>query len=568
MEEFIPRNLTNDDLKIINRERGSGWLEDLHMSIFLKLLKEKANNNLRPPFLRHCLEQITPVRSDHDHIQILHRPDHWTCSYYDTKKIYIYDSQLSSVNLLHADQKNFLEKLYPHMHVNKQSVVFPKVQQQKSLSFDCGVFPNDYVVSLAYGIPPENIHYENNILRAHLLKILTTGNFDHFPQDPTFIMRNILALPVALRNKYETLSRLRRKANINVTSDLWMNMSAKSNSHFLSSHNLSASGDSLSSVTQNLSARSDSRMPKNQTLSTSGDSYFLSSRNLSASGDSLSSFTQNLSARSDSRMPKNQTLSTSGDSLPSATQNLPAKSDSRMPKKQNQSVRSDSHLSRSQNLSVEKNKYSSGIQNLSVTKSRFTSQNLNLSAKDKKQQNKDVVRSKNQNVLADGFVSKNQNLLAASHTSVLKVANQFGIGDIAVLTNQNWSTNCDILAINNSELIIQYDDPVIIQQNVLFEDQNNNDENNPKCNEKDETLVTALDSFEKNLLGEIFPFSSNDNAHYVVEVYSAATNETNLQYGENMQIECEQVELDNDSGIKNTTLNCEENMRKRPCTRT
>ena len=65
---------------------------------------------------RENFDTINSVRHDVDHIQILHRQGHSTCSYYDIKNIYIYDSMLPfRDNRLHDEQKRFLMKLYPDM---------------------------------------------------------------------------------------------------------------------------------------------------------------------------------------------------------------------------------------------------------------------------------------------------------------------------------------------------------------------------------------------------------------------------------------------------------------------
>lgn len=126
------------------------------MTGFSVLLNRLANNALRTPFLRNDYNQIKPVRSGLDHIQILYRPNHCTCSYYDTKKIYIYDSLVcSSSSILHNIQKKFLEKLYPHMAIDEKNILFATVQQQRRGSQNCGLFMVAFAVSVAYGIKPE-----------------------------------------------------------------------------------------------------------------------------------------------------------------------------------------------------------------------------------------------------------------------------------------------------------------------------------------------------------------------------------------------------------------------------
>lgn len=83
MDGFFSTNLTKIDGEIIKGETGGGWLEDSHMSTFAYILHKCANYEIRPTYLRDNPEKIEAVRRECDHIQILHRPEHWTCSYYD-----------------------------------------------------------------------------------------------------------------------------------------------------------------------------------------------------------------------------------------------------------------------------------------------------------------------------------------------------------------------------------------------------------------------------------------------------------------------------------------------------
>ena len=210
--------LTEEDKKAIRCESNDGQLEDSHMSVFSYLLYKVANYQIRPTYLRHNLLEIKPVRKDLDHIQILHRPQHcWTCTYYDGTYIYIYDTLQNFADPLHKEQKLFLEKLYPHITITEKTVRFPMVQPQKNTR-DCGVMGIAIVVSLAFGIKPQNVHYNTTLMRNHLLKLLTEEiQFEQFPHDLNVkTPQQVLPLQVARKKCYERLRKNIRNRKIKV----------------------------------------------------------------------------------------------------------------------------------------------------------------------------------------------------------------------------------------------------------------------------------------------------------------------------------------------------------------
>lgn len=146
---------------------------------FRLILANCSDYDLRDTLYLARLEKIEAVPQHKKHIEILYSTDnHWICSYYNTKKIYIYDS-LNRFSL-NNDQIIFLQHLYPYFNIDSKSTVFMRVQNQCN-GTDCGVFAIAFAVSLLYNQKPECIVYDQNLMRSHLLKIFQTNMISHFP---------------------------------------------------------------------------------------------------------------------------------------------------------------------------------------------------------------------------------------------------------------------------------------------------------------------------------------------------------------------------------------------------
>jgi len=131
---------------------------------------------------------------------------HWICSYYDTKKISIYDSL--NTKILSKCQEEFLKKLFPTYDFIKNSVTFFTVQQQLNAS-DCGVFAIAFAVSLLFNIKPDKVRYDYSLMRSHLVKMFETNVIEHFPQDLNFgVLQKVLSLR-EIRAKEAKATRIR-----------------------------------------------------------------------------------------------------------------------------------------------------------------------------------------------------------------------------------------------------------------------------------------------------------------------------------------------------------------------
>lgn len=60
-------------------------------------------------------------------------------------------------------------------------------------------------MSLLSGIKPDEVQYDENLMRQHLSKILTTFQIEHFPQNLEGKIHKIVPLPVVLQRRGEVL---------------------------------------------------------------------------------------------------------------------------------------------------------------------------------------------------------------------------------------------------------------------------------------------------------------------------------------------------------------------------
>lgn len=163
------------------------WLEDTHIDYFALLMKNCSEYQYRESWRIQCPDTIIPVNKNEKHIQILYSSDdfmtnkngHWVCSYYNSNRIYIYDSL--NLKRLHVHHKIYLEKLYPFYLFNKKSIQFPTVQLQSN-SDDCGVYAIAFAVSLLLGQQPDKIMYNQDLMRPHLIQMFKSNKIEHFPR--------------------------------------------------------------------------------------------------------------------------------------------------------------------------------------------------------------------------------------------------------------------------------------------------------------------------------------------------------------------------------------------------
>ncbi|CAK1598253.1 unnamed protein product [Parnassius mnemosyne] len=143
---------------LINLINQGDKLIDEHIYHF-KLMLESCSDYVHRDTLNLVRpERIEPVPKLKKHIQILFSQNgHWVCSFYDTKKVYVYDSLNSGS--LHNDQKNFLQHLFPYLEISSESIIFPKVQFQVN-GDDCGIFAIAFAVSLLFRRNPDDIIYD------------------------------------------------------------------------------------------------------------------------------------------------------------------------------------------------------------------------------------------------------------------------------------------------------------------------------------------------------------------------------------------------------------------------
>lgn len=188
-------------------------LIDQHIYHFKELLSICSDYNHRDTLYLQKLENIEPVAPTNKHIQILYSgiSKHWTCSFYDSKQVFIYDSL--NKGELDNDQLVFLQRLYPFLQNNQKCFIFPKVQYQTN-DKDCGVFAIAFAVSLLFRQKPEHIIYDVNLLRQHLLTLMRTNIISHFPTISNFNHVNLCNLTDIRKKERSSLQyRINRYGN-------------------------------------------------------------------------------------------------------------------------------------------------------------------------------------------------------------------------------------------------------------------------------------------------------------------------------------------------------------------
>jgi len=194
--------LSSEQKSIIVQGR---WLNDLHMDHFNYLLERYSDFRPVGTWRVQAIHRVQPVSINKKHIQILPERElgiHWTCCYYDTNNIFVYDSL--NTKMLSMCQKQFLEKLFPTYDFIKYPVQFPVVQEQQNGS-DCGVFAIAFAVSLLFNIKPENVRYDVSLMRPHLIKILESNVIEHFPQNSKYAPLKNLSLKVIRSEKIKAI---------------------------------------------------------------------------------------------------------------------------------------------------------------------------------------------------------------------------------------------------------------------------------------------------------------------------------------------------------------------------
>nr|XP_011302989.1 PREDICTED: uncharacterized protein LOC105266494 [Fopius arisanus] len=183
VEEFQATELSNEDFAVL-MDHTHGQLEATHIDVFGTIVSRVTQNlyQYRSPSLRDSLLRIEPIEPFRKHIQILNRGGaHWVCAYYDTRHVYIYDSLRDRTQPPCANPYlPYLQRLFPYHSFDDNPVIFREVQQQTNC-VDCGVFAIAFAITLMYGLDPENIVYEVEVMRDHLLDIYINGEILHFP---------------------------------------------------------------------------------------------------------------------------------------------------------------------------------------------------------------------------------------------------------------------------------------------------------------------------------------------------------------------------------------------------
>ena len=91
------------------------------------------------------------------------------------KSVRVYDSAHTSLDQVSATMMN---NFYHCQYTNIKMVA---VQKQHAGSNDCGVFAIANAIAITFGEDPSVLHYNQTLMRTHLIERLTTKSIEAFP---------------------------------------------------------------------------------------------------------------------------------------------------------------------------------------------------------------------------------------------------------------------------------------------------------------------------------------------------------------------------------------------------
>ena len=119
--------------------------------------------------------------------------------------MYIYDSL--NREILNPVFKTFIQKLYPH--INENEYKSPTVQHQPNY-IDCGVYAIANATTLAFGLKPDEVTYDHDLMRKHLLQICEEQSIKFFPQDTSQPLQFVPSLSIAVN---KTVNKILKQNN-------------------------------------------------------------------------------------------------------------------------------------------------------------------------------------------------------------------------------------------------------------------------------------------------------------------------------------------------------------------
>ena len=99
---------------------------------------------------------------------------------------------------LYPEIETFLKHLYPNVPVSQKTVHYFKVQEQPS-NVNSGVYAIAIATSFAFGLQPEKVKYNHNLMRQHLLQMFEENSeIKNFPQVPLTVPQFVFPLAISL----------------------------------------------------------------------------------------------------------------------------------------------------------------------------------------------------------------------------------------------------------------------------------------------------------------------------------------------------------------------------------
>jgi hypothetical protein len=166
----------------------NGWLTDDHMDAAQSLIQDLGTgvgglNNIS--IMAHCSRFVVP-HEQHQTIQCHNIGHHWVTSSSISGDVLVYESLSTNLN---NSLKRQLVCLYKGLGKNDGSLNVQVVLQQRQIgSADCGLFSIANAVSLANGIDPETVSWQQEKMREHLCKCFEQKRIEMFPHDEKVVI--------------------------------------------------------------------------------------------------------------------------------------------------------------------------------------------------------------------------------------------------------------------------------------------------------------------------------------------------------------------------------------------
>ena len=164
-------------------------LKTVHIDKFHSMLREQYTippmSVMKESIQFSMIDSLKFHERNKPHLQLLHSckdlcincsSAHWTCCYFDTKAIFIYDSKNEMV--LHPSNISFLKKFF-HPYFSELPIYFQPVQRQNNAN-DSGIFAIAFATSIFFNKSSTNVSFHIGKMRPHLYNMFQNDELSFF----------------------------------------------------------------------------------------------------------------------------------------------------------------------------------------------------------------------------------------------------------------------------------------------------------------------------------------------------------------------------------------------------